>query len=368
MRSVLIFSGIYPPDIGGPATFIPQFETYLTSLGSEFHTITLDNGIHWLPVRKPRFSSISRRILLPVRILKVVREGLRWVQSKDVIFSNGLYEEAAIVSVLSGKPLVSKVVGVPAWEALRQTVVDDSVRSKGIEMFDKELLPMFLRFRNKFWEWSLRQSSLIVTPSIELALYIESLRLGTLVKVIENGTDIAHSVSASCKYDVVTTVRLVPWKNVDILILAAKSFDFTLAIVGDGPERALLEHLAAGDQRIRFLGALDSSSTIRILASSRIFSLVSSYEGLSYSLIEAWALGKSSVVSIAKGNLDALKGSDVSLRVPVRDVKATGVAIRMLLDDDLLRSTKENEARAFALVHYEKNRQLGKILKEIDEI
>jgi glycosyltransferase involved in cell wall biosynthesis len=366
MKSILFFTGIYPPDIGGPATFIPQLEAHLDSMGRKFHTITLSDRDGVARKSKPRFSSISRKIPIPIRVLKVVIEGLRIARSKDVIFSNGLYEEASIVSFLSGKPLVSKVVGIPAWEAHRQVSCHGEPLSQGLENFDKKRLPISLRARNMIWEWALRQSSSIVTPSVELACYLNSLGLKTSIKVIENGTRIVNTDAETYEYDVVTTVRLVPWKNVDILILAAKTFDFTLAIVGDGPERSKLAHLASGDERVSFLGALSAESVSRILMSSKIFSLVSSYEGLSFSLIEAWAHGKASVVSTSRGNIDALKNSDVSLRVPIRDVKATGIAIRSLLDNESLRRSKELEALHFVEVHFEETNQLNKIVKEID--
>lgn len=87
---------------------------------------------------------------------------------------------------------------------------------------------------------------------------------------------------------------------------------------------------------------------------------------MSYALIQAWSLGKASVLSVAKGNVDAIKGFDVSICVPVRNVEATGIAIRTLLEDEVLRRAKETEARRLAETHYDKRKQLNQVLRMID--
>jgi glycosyltransferase involved in cell wall biosynthesis len=96
--------------------------------------------------------------------------------------------------------------------------------------------------------------------------------------------------------------------------------------------------------------------------------LVSSYEGLSYSLIEALAHGKACVLSNATGNVDAMKDSLATLFVPVRDVKETGKAIRRFLDDESFRHLKGKAAREFALLQFAKGKQLKKVVELIDEL
>jgi glycosyltransferase involved in cell wall biosynthesis len=368
MKSVLLFTGIYPPDIGGPATFVPQLEELFSSQGRSYQTITLADGISYSIEQDKKLILIARDLFLPNRILQVIFQGLWRARNCDVIFCSGLYEEAAIVSLLTGKPLISKVVGIPAWEAWRKIDSVGSDLSQGLENFTIESLPFILRLRNRIWERLLRKSQLIITPSRELERYLKSRGLTTPLFVIENGTIVDEFQELDFVYDVVTTVRLVPWKNLDILIAAAKEFDFSLAIIGDGPERKTLELMAEGDPKIHFLGVLDHASVSRVLMASKVFSLVSSYEGLSYSLIEALAHGKACVLSNATGNVDAMKDSLATLFVPVRDVKETGKAIRRFLDDESFRHLKGKAAREFALLQFAKGKQLKKVVELIDEL
>lgn len=363
----LIFSGIYPPDVGGPATFIPQLERYLSSQGREYHTITLADQLTSMWDSEDSLTFVSRSLPLTIRVMLVISEGLRRSRNTAVIFSNGLYEEAAIVSKLTNRPLICKVVGIPAWEAQQRFQQDQSRHSQGLETLTRSSLSMALRVRNRIWEWSLRQARLIITPSMELEKYLNSLDLNVPVKLIENGTDIKNMYSNSHKFDVVTTSRLVPWKNLDILIDAAREYDFTLAIAGDGPERERLKVLAENHPNIHFLGVVNPNSVSDLLMSSKVFALVSSYEGLSYSLIEALAIGKACVLSKAQGNVGAIKDSDVALMVPVRDVEETGKAIRKLLDNESFRKKLEKDSLEFAQVHYDKIKQLEKVVKTFDE-
>ena len=89
--------------------------------------------------------------------------------------------------------------------------------------------------------------------------------------------------------------RLVPQKNFALLIRAfaaqAWSGD-TLTIAGEGPERAMLERLAAQlgvADRVRFPGHL--GSTDALLQEADVFVLSSDYEGLPAVVIEAMAAG-----------------------------------------------------------------------------
>jgi hypothetical protein len=42
---ILIITGIFPPDIGGPATYVPQIATALASLGHQVTVLTLSDQL-----------------------------------------------------------------------------------------------------------------------------------------------------------------------------------------------------------------------------------------------------------------------------------------------------------------------------------
>jgi glycosyltransferase involved in cell wall biosynthesis len=365
MKSILIFTGIYPPDIGGPATFVPQFEEFLQSRDHEFHTVLLSDSLGKSEEFRKRASVVSRNLWLPLRVCKVVLAGLRASRNMDVILANGLYEEAALVSLFSRKPLVCKVVGNPAWESLQMIKLNDASVPSSLERFDLNQLPLSLRVRYWWWKLALSRATSLIAPSHSFKRHLENLKLGLPIYVVENGTFIPERENEQHSYDVVTVSRLVPWKNLDIIIQAAKEYDFSLAVVGDGPDLLQLRAQANGDSRIVFLGRMEPSRIGRLLHSSRVYALISTYEGLSYSLIEALAHGKACVVSENLGNLDALGESHSAIVVPVRDVTATGKAIRELLDDCSLRESFEAKARHLAVEKYDMFQQLQEILDTI---
>ena len=59
--------------------------------------------------------------------------------------------------------------------------------------------------------------------------------------------------------------RLVPIKGVDVAIAAMREVRGRLVIAGDGPERARLEALAAGDPKISFAGEVDAARRDQLL-------------------------------------------------------------------------------------------------------
>ena len=368
MKSILLFTGIYPPDIGGPATFIPQLEEFLRSKGQNFHTVRLADSKSDSRLTSGKATVVKRSLWLPIRVCRVIFSGLRQSRRADVIFANGLHEEAALVSLLSRKPLVCKVVGNPAWESLQMIKASDSLKSSSLEEFDLNRLSLSLRTRYWLWKLALRQATVLIAPSRSFGRHLESLNFRAPIYVIENGTSIPVLSYEGYEYDVVAISRLVPWKNLDILIQAAKNYQFSLAIVGDGPDQSRLREYAQDDKRITFLGRVESSRIGKCLESSKVYALVSTYEGLSYSLIEALAHAKACVVSDNQGNLDALQESDAAMIVPIRDVASTGEAIRKLLNDSDFRQILEAKAKFLAVKSYNKDRQLKKIWETINSV
>lgn len=122
---------------------------------------------------------------------------------------------------------------------------------------------------------------------------------------------------------VVTVVgRLVPVKNVELAVRAVARLHRDLStarllVVGDGPERARLEALAA-DQglppgRVRFLG--HRQDVARVLAASDVMAITSTTEGLPYVLLEAAACG-TPVVSTRVGAIAELFGDGAVALLP----------------------------------------------------
>lgn len=139
--------------------------------------------------------------------------------------------------------------------------------------------------------------------------------------------------------------RLVPHKNVDLIIAAMKMLEMSvsLAIVGDGDERVRLENLAK-DGRVHFSGALYSTEKALALQSFDCLILPSSYEPWGLVVNEALASGVPVIVSDSVGCRHDLvcERADcgaTGLVVPTGDVNALAQAMRAMSGDEQLWQT-----------------------------
>jgi glycosyltransferase involved in cell wall biosynthesis len=139
---------------------------------------------------------------------------------------------------------------------------------------------------------------------------------------------------------VITCVgRLIRGKGQRYLIdamphIAVRHPDVHLLLVGDGPERPVLEALAAAhhlEDRVHFLG--DRNDVPELLALTEIFVLPTFSEGLPVSVIEAMAAGKPVVVTAIPGNIEVVADERFGKLVPTADALALSGAVIDLLDD-----------------------------------
>ena len=132
----------------------------------------------------------------------------------------------------------------------------------------------------------------------------------------------------------ITVARLQRWKGVDQLIRALSAMtDLRLIIVGDGPDRARLEELAAryGD-RVVFTGQLGRKRVLRLIRAADALALYSGYEGLSHTLLESLQLGTPVLASDIGGNREVVRHGVNGVLVPYLDDAALQKGIGQLLD------------------------------------
>ncbi len=298
---ILLISGIYPPDDGGPAKFVPQFATHLISHGHQVKVITLTDtkrskGEFQYPVK-----FIKRSLPRPVRMILTTLEIIKSSIKSDFIFSNGLYEETGIATRLTRTPTLGKIVGDPVWERARNS----GSTKLTIESFNTETAGGIQRSLLKF---ALNGFKEIITPSQQLADFVKKWGISNPVSMIPNGVQILGMSNQPKEFDLVTVSRLVPWKNVDLLIRIAAKKNLKLCVIGDGPENLKLRSLATElNAQITFTGALAQDKVGQQVAKAKYFALLSTYEGMSFALLEALGAGIPAIVSNAAGNVAVIK-------------------------------------------------------------
>ncbi|MBN2139775.1 MAG: glycosyltransferase family 4 protein [Desulfovibrionaceae bacterium] len=138
--------------------------------------------------------------------------------------------------------------------------------------------------------------------------------------------------------------RLTREKGFDLLLrafalVAAERPDWSLALVGDGPDRegleALRDELGLGG-RVLFSGWL--ADVGGCLAQADVFALPSRYEGFPNALCEAMALGLAVVAAdCPSGPAEIVVDGRNGLLVPAGDPEALAEALARLMDDEALR-------------------------------
>ena len=98
----LLISGIYFPDIGGPATYIPRIARALIAEGHTVTTLSLtDDSNRKLPEEPWSRIFVSRNLFKPIRFIKTLKVILKSKPGTEGVYSNGLYEECGVASVLA---------------------------------------------------------------------------------------------------------------------------------------------------------------------------------------------------------------------------------------------------------------------------
>ena len=184
------------------------------------------------------------------------------------------------------------------------------------------------------------------------------------VHFVPNGIDLARfqpGVREDGKPLVIGTVAaLRPEKNLSRLLRAVALLPAIpasrLLIVGDGPERAMLEELARNlglGGRVTFAGHVTNPE--QAYAGFDLFALSSDTEQMPLSVLEAMAAGLA-VISTDVGDVAAMLSDENRPFVVGRDDAALAQALRTLLDDRVLRQRLGAANRARAEAQYGQER------------
>lgn len=351
---VLIVTGIFPPDIGGPATYVPAISRELVERGHKVTVVTCsdtldhDDRLYSFSVHR-----IRRTLFKPLRFLFTVLRIIRQGRQAQVLYINGLYLEAVVANFLLRKPMVQKIVGDWAWERstnkrwINENFDDFQKSRHGLRVTALKVLRTLYAcrahkvivashyFARMVAGWGVAEENItLINNAIELPP--SSL---TRIKSVR--------VPVSTSFKVVTVGRLVSWKQVDDLIEAiAYCGGVGLVIIGDGPERGRLEELVHSHNladRVYFAGPRNREETLALMAACDLFVLNSAHETFSHVVLEAMSVGLP-VVARAIGPIPELirDGENGMLVGP-----EANVTLAKLLDG-LSRSPEERERLAKA--------------------
>ena len=341
MSNVLLVTNIFPPDIGGPATFIDRLGHSLAGRDHRVTVVCTSQGSRHESDRERPFAVRRVNVTKRERYEVLVRMRLALEMARHrLIFVNGLERYVAEVNRVTRRPYVLKIVGDTVWETARNR----GMTSLSIDDFqtDPAAQAKFagdIRGRNA-WVAAARH---IVVPSEYLRRLVQGWGVAPeRITVVQNGTITTGAAAPAARtrerFRALFVGRLTNWKGVETLLLAARDVpDLELEIVGDGPEWPHLVELSAQlglGERAIFRGRLSASDVRRAMDRAHALVLTSLYEGLSHTVLEAFAAGLPCIVSDRGGNEEVVSDGRNGVIVPPQNVGSLARALRSLADDE----------------------------------
>lgn len=319
-KNLLICAGIYPPDIGGPATYVKGLER---GLAEEFNVKIVTYGDQ--EGQEPsHVYKISRQQQVVFRYLKYFWQVVKLLPQADVVYIQGPVSEglpAAVACGLRRKAYLLKIVGDFAWEQGSQRY---GVK-ENLDNFQHNKYGFKIELWRRIEKWVAQKAKLVVVPSNYLKKVvtgwgIKADKINVIYNAIERIDIIENREQLRNKYGLdgfvmLSVGRLVPWKGLAALIevvkeLSAEINDLKLVIIGDGPERQNLENSVKAkglEKNIIFTGQLSRSEVAAYLKAADLFILNTSYEGLSHVLIEAIKADLPIVTTAVGGNPELME-------------------------------------------------------------
>ena len=371
--NVLIVSGIWPPDVGGPATHAPEVAEFLAGRGHRVEVLTTASAApapESYPVRW-----ISRRLPAPLRYAWGAVLSARAARRADVVYSTGMIGRTRVGALLGGAPRVIKLTGDPAYEravryGLTKLPLDGFQRSRGVQIAGLKLMRDLVMSGAKRY----------VCPSESLRAIASRWHLvdpGRIV-VLPNPISVPEAgdrdeLRRRHGFDGQTLVfagRLAPQKSLDVALEALRDCEgVSLVLAGDGPERQGLEELAerlgvAG--RARFLGAQPRETVFELLTAADAVVLSSSWENFPHAVVEGLAAGTPVIATDVGGVGEVLTDEVNGLLVPHQDVAALAGAIRRFFGDEELRARLRAATRG-SIGDYAPERIYGRIEELLKE-
>ena len=346
--NILVTTGIFPPDVGGPAKFVPLIADKLSEENnlkvitfSEKNVDDTDNNYEVLRIIRDQ-NKVSRFIKT---LFLIIKNG----KDTDVIFVNGLWFEVYISNWIIRKKTIRKIVGDPVWEKFyTQYKTDDD-----FDTFQEKKYNIKVQFHKFIRNTALKSSNTIVVPSHHLLDFVKKQGYGGRLIQVNNGTEKTQSFKKNKgdnKFLIVS--RLVRHKNIDLILKSLVTLkneykiEFTLNIVGEGPEQksliSLISKLGLQDS-VNMVGSKYGEDLKSFYQFSNYFLQLSSYEGMPHSILEAMNYELKIIASNFGGNFELLGDNDFGFTSPSLDIETVTNTIYKAIKDNSDITTKSKE-------------------------
>lgn len=328
---ILIATGIFPPSVGGPATYSKLLLDELPKRDIDTKVLSFDE------VRK--YPKGIRHMLYFLKLLKRAR-GMTHIYAQDPV-SVGLPSSWA--AFLLRKKFFIRVAGDYAWEqSVQRYGVEDS-----IDDFQERTYDARVERLRAVQKKVVGRADKVITPSEYFRDLVQKWSPRTKVVTIYNGISFPELDPAKKKgeFSLISAGRLVPWKGFKELIeivagLIRDGYGMSLTILGDGPQRGTLEEVVKKEgmeQRVTLLGSVDREEMFSQLSSSDVFVLNTSFESFSFQVVEAMYAGLPVITNNTGSLPELVRNGEEGFLCPVGDTESMKGKILQLYNDKELR-------------------------------
>ncbi|HZD42680.1 MAG TPA: glycosyltransferase family 4 protein, partial [Methanomicrobiales archaeon] len=299
MKIGFIYDAIYPYESGGVERRVWEVSRRLAARGHEVHVF---GRCYWEGAKRIEKEGVILHGICPPR--PPHEEGRRNV-------SEALYFGARILP-----PILAETFDVidcqafpyfPLFSARAQSLLKNTALVITWHEVWGDYWREYLGWRGIFGKWLESQAAglqarfIAASPSIQWDLY--DLGVKRKIEVVPSGIDYQHIQTvppSPMASDVIFAGRLIPEKNVDVLLSALVLVREQLPqihclVIGDGPEKDDLEKLSTRlglSGTVTFTGFLESQDTvIGAMKASKVFVFPSSQESFGIAVLEAMACG-----------------------------------------------------------------------------
>ena len=366
--NVLVVSGIWPPDVGGPASHAPEVASFLLGRGHDVEVVTtadappapMPYALHWVSRRLPRGAR-------HVRGAALIRARAR---RADVVYTTGMFGRSTVGALAARRPYVVKLTADPAFERSRRT----GLVAGDVETFQSGgggPAATVLRFAR---DLELRHAAHVLCPSAylrELAIRwgVDAARVSVLPNPAPAVPELPprELLKESLGVNGATVAfagRLTAQKSLERALEAVAAAEgVSLVLAGEGPDREPLEAKARAlgiADRVRFLGPQPRERVVELFRAADATILSSSWENFPHTVVEALAVGTPVLAMEAGGVAEVVHDGVNGLLVPVGDTAALADAVRRYFADAELRERLRAQA-AESVAEYSAERVFSRL-------
>ncbi len=388
-RKILIATPIFPPTIGGPATYSKILAEELSERGWEVAVVAYlkrtPNYKHQIPnkLQAPNTKYQTFFINSNQNIIKkywqYFRVVFRLAPEMDVVYCQDAVNAGlpvCLASYLRAKSFILKITGDYAWEHASEC---HGVNDR-IDDFQKKKYNYKIELMRYVRNRVAKHAKKIITPSE----YLKSMIAGWGTE--ENKIQVIYNAVPQAKISgdrdglrarfglkglvILSVARLLPWKGfrelIDLLpALKNEIPDINLVLIGEGPERKNIEQQLKNCEykdKIKFIPSLDQNKLWQYMEASDLFVLYTGYEGLPHIVIEAMMIGLPIITTRVGGNIEVIKNKDNGILVDHgNENELKNAIIRFSKDKEFSRQLAENAK--LGLNKFSKEGMIEEVLK-----